>query len=176
MDYKSLNNWGIGSAPADMNKLTIIKLDHQGNEVARYPGEILLLTGSKVVLKTYFAGNDIDVGGLVLRKGDRLHETFYFQRWYNIFEVYDADAGRVKGWYCNVSHPAEMDGNILFYKDLALDLLVFPDGRQIILDEDEFEDLHIPMANKENAISALQELQVKFRLDGVGQTPQQSGK
>jgi predicted RNA-binding protein associated with RNAse of E/G family len=159
-----------------MKNLTIIKLDHQGNEVTRYPGEILLLTGSKVVLKTYFAGNDIDVGGLVLRNGDRLHETFYFQRWYNIFEVYDGDAGQVKGWYCNIGYPAEMDGKILSYRDLALDLLVFPDGKQIILDEDEFEDLHFPLADKENAISALQELQVKFRQDGVGQTPLQSGK
>jgi predicted RNA-binding protein associated with RNAse of E/G family len=159
-----------------MKNLTIIKLDHQGNEVTRYPGEILLLTGSKVVLKTYFAGNDIDVGGLVLRNGDRLHETFYFQRWYNIFEVYDGDAGQVKGWYCNIGYPAEMDGKILSYRDLALDLLVFPDGKQIILDEDEFEDLNFPLADKENAISALQELQVKFRQDGVGQTPLQSGK
>lgn len=159
-----------------MKKLIIIKLDHQGNEVTRYPGEVLLLTGSKVVLKTHFAGNDIDVGGLVLRNGDRLHETFYFQRWYNIFEVYDGDAGRVKGWYCNVGYPAGMDGDILSYRDLALDLVVFPDGRQIILDEDEFEDLHIPLADKENAISALQELQVKFKQDGVGQTTLQSGK
>ena len=28
------------------------------------------------------------------------------------------------------------------YVDLALDLLVFPDGRQLVLDEDEFEALH----------------------------------
>jgi predicted RNA-binding protein associated with RNAse of E/G family len=150
-----------------MGKLTVIKLDHQGNEVTRYPGEVLLPTGSKIVLKTYFAGNDIDVGGLALCNGDRLHETFYFQRWYNIFEVYDGDAGQVKGWYCNVGYPAEMDGNILSYRDLALDLVVLPDGRQIVLDEDEFEDLHIPTADKENAISALRELQVKFKERGT---------
>jgi predicted RNA-binding protein associated with RNAse of E/G family len=159
-----------------MRKLTVIKLDHQGKEVTRYPGEVLMLTGSKIVLKTYFAGIDIDVGGLTLCNGDRLHETFYCQRWYNIFEVYDGDTSQVKGWYCNVGYPAEMDGNILSYRDLALDHLVFPDGRQMVLDEDEFEVLHIPMTDKENAISALQELQVKFRPDGVGQTPLQSGK
>ena len=55
-----------------------------------------------------------------------------------------------------------MDGGVVSYRDLALDLLVFPDGKQIVLDEDEFEALQIPQADKDEAIAALRELQLKF--------------
>ena len=44
----------------------------------------------------------------------------------------------LRGWYCNIGKPALLDGDCLSYVDLALDLLVFPDGRQFVLDEDEF--------------------------------------
>jgi len=151
-----------------MKKLTIVKLDYQGREVTRYPGEVLSHTHSKIVLETHFAGDDIDVAGLVLRVGDSFHETFYFRRWYNIFEIYDGGTKRIKGWYCNVGYPAEMDGDVVSYRDLALDLLVFPDGKQIVLDEDEFEDLPIPLKVKKDAIAALRELQVKFKREGAG--------
>jgi predicted RNA-binding protein associated with RNAse of E/G family len=61
-----------------------------------------------------------------------------------------------------------MDGDVVSYRDLALDLLVFPDGKQIVLDEDEFEVLQIPQADKENAVAALRELQFKFKEEGSG--------
>jgi predicted RNA-binding protein associated with RNAse of E/G family len=151
-----------------MKKVTIVKLDHQGHEVTRYPGEVLSHTDSKIVLETHFTGDDIDVGGLALCRGDGLNETYYFRRWYNIFEVYDGGTGQIKGWYCNVGYPAEMDGDVVSYRDLALDLVVFPDGKQIVLDEDEFEDLHIPQADKDEALTALGELQLKFEKKGAG--------
>jgi protein associated with RNAse G/E len=151
-----------------MKKLTIVKLDHQGREVDRYWGEVLSHTDSKIVLETHFAGDEINVGGIVLREGDSFHETFYFRRWYNIFEIYDGGTGQIKGWYCNVCHPAAMDGDAVSYRDLALDLLVFPDGKQIVLDEDEFEDLQIPIRVKNDALAALRELQTKFKREEAG--------
>jgi hypothetical protein len=151
-----------------MKKLTIVKLDHQGREVACYPGEVLVHTRSEITLKTHYTGDDIDFHGLALCPGDRLHETFYFRRWYNIFEVYDGDTEQLKGWYCNIGYPAEINGDRVSYRDLALDLLVFLDGRQIVLDEDEFEALIIPQADKEEALAALRELQIKFKREGAG--------
>jgi hypothetical protein len=46
---------------------------------------------------------------------------------------------------------------------LALDLLVFPDGRQIVLDEDEFNALPLSEAERQSALAALAELQALFR-------------
>jgi hypothetical protein len=144
-----------------------VKLDHQGCEVTRYPGEVLLHTEEKIVLETHFMGEDIDIGGIVLHVGVSFHESFYFRRWYNIFEIYEGDTDKIKGWYCNVSYPVEMKGEEVYYRDLALDLLVFPDGKQVVLDEDEFEDLQIPEADKDKAMAALRELQEKFKKEGT---------
>ncbi len=41
-----------------------------------------------------------------------------------------------------------LDGDCLSYVDLALDLLVFPDGRQFVLDEDEFLKLDLSPADR----------------------------
>jgi len=146
-----------------MKNITVLKLDHQGNEVTRYGGEVQSLTGDKVVIETRFMADDLEFHGMTFGKGDLFLETFYFDRWYNIFEVHDRGNGNLKGWYCNLGYPAEIDGAVVSYRDLALDLLVFPDGRQLVLDEDEFEALPIPLADKQSVISALRELQIKFK-------------
>lgn len=146
-----------------MKKITICKLDHQGKEVFRYGGKIQLLTEDKIVLETHFSAYDIEFHGMTFNEGDLFLETFYFHRWYNIYEIHDRENGCLKGWYCNVGYPAELDGDVVSYRDLALDLLVFPDGHQLVLDEDEFEVLPISSADRQSAISALKELQVKFK-------------
>ena len=51
---------------------------------------------------------------------------------------------------------------MLSYIDLSLDLLVFPDGRQVVLDEDEFAELEIEDEVRNQARLALQELQAIF--------------
>ena len=58
--------------------------------------------------------------------------------------------------------PAEIRGDVLSYVDLALDLLVFPDGRQLVLDEDEFNNLDLNPTDKAQALAALAELQQQF--------------
>jgi predicted RNA-binding protein associated with RNAse of E/G family len=51
----------------------------------------------------------------------------------------------------------------LFFNDLALDLLVFPDGRQIVLDEDEFYSLSLAPQVRQRALTTLGELQTRFK-------------
>ena len=50
-----------------------------------------------------------------------------------------------------------MDGHV-FADDLALDLLVYPDGNWLILDEDEFVELEISQEDIRSARDALDEL------------------
>ena len=100
---------------------------------------------------------------MTLAKGDRFVETYYTDHWYNIFEIYAREDDHLRGWYCNIGYPAELDGNILSYIDLALDLLVFPNGRQIVLDEDEYANLDISPKIRQKARDALAELQAMFK-------------
>jgi len=55
-----------------------------------------------------------------------------------------------------------VNDGIVAYRDLALDLLVYPDGSQLILDEDEFAVLQVPDEEKAKALAALEELKIIF--------------
>jgi protein associated with RNAse G/E len=97
-----------------------------------------------------------------LKKGDRFVEFYYSDRWYNIFEIYDRDDGEIKGWYCNVGMPAEFDDEVVSYVDLALDLWVSVDGKQTVLDEDEFGELNLTDTLRADALQGLHELKLLF--------------
>lgn len=142
--------------------ITVIKQDHNGQEIWRYNGRLLERGDHYVLLEAYFDREDILFHGMLLRKGDRFVEKYYDDRWYNIFAVYDQDDGRLKGWYCNIGKPAEFHDHTISYQDLALDLLVFPDGRQLILDEEEFDALPLDPQDRVRAYAGLQELQAGF--------------
>lgn len=90
-------------------------------------------------------------------------EIYFNDRWYNIFEIHDREDDSLKAWYCNVTLPAEFENGTVSYVDMALDLLVFPDGRQLVLDEDEFEALHLDQSQQQNALAALEELKLIFK-------------
>ena len=94
---------------------------------------------------------------VVLERGDRWTETFYSDRWYNIFEIRASD-GRLKGWYCNITRPARITQDEVSAEDLALDLWVEPDGSQQVLDEDEFAALGLPSEERALALNALEQV------------------
>jgi predicted RNA-binding protein associated with RNAse of E/G family len=146
-----------------MKNITVIKLDHQGEETWRYQGKIIERQGHQLTLEAFFDRDDTPVDGMVLRRGDRFIETYFDNRWYNIFEVHDRDDDRLKGWYCNLGWPAEFGEDQISYRDLALDLLVLPDGSQKVLDEAEFKRLPIPPEVREKALRGLVELKERFK-------------
>ncbi len=148
--------------------LTIRKLDQHGVETWRYAGIALKRGEHSIKLEAYFNRDDLPFHGIVLRRDDRFVETFFDDRWYNIFEIHDKTDDRVKCWYCNIGYPAEILPDSISYRDLALDLLVFPDGKQLILDEDEFAALDLSETEKEKSMEALTELQHLFHasMDG----------
>jgi len=117
-----------------------------------------------VTLEALFNRDDMPFMDIVLKRNDRFVETFYSDRWYNIFEIYDCDDGRLKGWYCNMGKPAVLAENAVSYVDLALDLWVSADGKQTVLDEDEFEALNLDGRLKQKVYAGLQELQEWFRV------------
>ena len=143
--------------------ITVIKQNPDGQESWRYSGVVLKRSEDQLILEAFFDRDDMEYHGIRLCRGDRFIETYYFDRWYNIFEVHDRRDDRLKGWYCNISSPAVENDGLLIYRDYALDLLVFPDGRQIVLDENEFASLELSSGDHKRANAALVELQNHFR-------------
>lgn len=150
-----------------MDEITVIKLNPQREETWRYAGQELARGEKFVRIEALFNRDDFHFQGVLLKRGDRFIEDYYSDRWYNIYEIYDRDDGRVKCWYCNVTLPAELDGDVIRFVDLALDLIVYPDGRQKVLDEDEFAALDIPDNLRSGALAALEDLKDMVRpMDG----------
>jgi hypothetical protein len=145
-----------------LTDITVLKRDLSGEVTWQYEGRVLNREANCVVLEAFFNRDDMLFMDVVLKRGDRFVETFYTDRWYNVFEIYDRDDGKFKGWYCNVGYPAVLGLDTVSYIDLALDLWVAADGKQTVLDEDEFLELSIDVLTRAQAISALEELKQKF--------------
>lgn len=147
-----------------MTPITVIKRNLASEETWRYSGLILRREAGALVLEARFNRPDTPFQGILLKENDRFVETYYTDRWYNIFEIHDRDDDRIKGWYCNIGYPAVLEADDrLSYVDLALDLWIAPDGTQTVLDEDEFAALDLDAETRSRAQKALEELRLRFR-------------
>lgn len=143
-------------------KVIAQKLDVAGKVLIEYEGEELRRDEKSIVIEALFTRDDMPFMDVVFKKGDRFVEYYYSDRWYNIFEIYDRDDRRIKGWYCNVGMPAVIEDGLVSYVDLALDLWVSADGQQTVLDEDEFEALGLNTKLRNSALQGLSELKQHF--------------
>ncbi|MCE9645625.1 MAG: DUF402 domain-containing protein [Chloroflexi bacterium] len=143
--------------------MKVLKKNPAGEVTWQYEGVVLSRAKNSLTLEALFNRDDMPFMGIVLKRNDRFIETFYSDRWYNIFEIHDRDDGKLKGWYCNIGKPAILDADSISYLDLALDLWVSPDGTQTVLDEDELEELGLDEDLKQKVYDGLRELQEMFR-------------
>jgi len=144
--------------------IIVIKKNVEGQETWRYSGRVLERRANWLRLEAFFNRPDTPFHGVLLANGDRFIETYYTDRWYNIFEIHDRRTDELKGWYCNVTRPAVIEPGQLSYVDLALDLLVYPDKRMLVLDEDEFARLPLDESTIRQARSSLDELIQLFKI------------
>lgn len=121
-----------------MTEITITKNDHHGAYVWHYRGALVARGENWVCIEAIFTRRDVVTDYVTFRTGDRMVEWFFCDRWYNIFEIHDADDDRIKGWYCNITRPASLTDTHIAADDLALDVFVTPHGAVRVLDEDEF--------------------------------------
>ncbi|MDQ4121832.1 MAG: DUF402 domain-containing protein [Acidobacteriota bacterium] len=75
----------------------------------------------------------------VIRPNTVSHEFYWKNRWYNIFRFHEPE-GKLRNFYCNVNMPPVLNGNVLTYVDLDIDILVATDLSFEIVDLDEFEE------------------------------------
>jgi protein associated with RNAse G/E len=141
-----------------LSEITVYKLDEEATEVWRYKAVVLERQPTSVRLVATFNRDDLDLGFTLFKRGDRFVETFYSDRWYNVFAVYDRDDHKLKGWYCNICRPAHLGATAVHCEDLALDMWVSAIYQIQILDEDEFASLDLSPEERQKCLSALQEL------------------
>lgn len=143
-------------------KIIVQKKNLAGEVTWQYEGVVLKREPNHVVLEALFNRPDTPFMDVVLKENDRFVETFYSDRWYNIFEIHDRDDDKVKGWYCNIGMPAVIEDGVVSYVDLALDLWVSVNGEQTVLDDDEFEKLDLSEELRKSALSGLNEVRLLF--------------
>ncbi|MDX1414047.1 MAG: DUF402 domain-containing protein [Candidatus Promineifilaceae bacterium] len=142
-----------------MTAYTIHKLNEKGETVWSYPANLLEKGANFARLEAFFDHDFVDLGFATFKRGDRFIETYYEDRWYNVFAVYDGHDGDLQGWYCNICRPARIEDSTVSFEDLALDLWVTPRSEAHLLDLDEFESLDLDAGERQNCLLALQMLQ-----------------
>ncbi|MFI6349283.1 DUF402 domain-containing protein [Streptomyces sp. NPDC050560] len=122
--------------PGDGLQVHLVKA---GRTKIRYPAVLGADDGTRVTVRAPWAGPGVrDFGFVRFEPGDVFTEHYWRDRWYAVKAVHAAD-GSAKGWYCDITRPAVLDGGVLRVEDLDLDLWVAADGGAVLrLDEDEF--------------------------------------
>jgi len=146
-----------------VTRIKIQKKNPAGEVTYKYEGDLIARDKNSITLEALFDRADMPFQDVVFKTGDRFVEYYYSDRWYNIVAIHDRDDGKVKGWYCNVGMPAVIEDDVVSYVDLALDLWVSVDGKQTVLDEDEFAELELNDELSNNALNGLRELKALFK-------------
>jgi hypothetical protein len=140
----------------------VYKRDHAGRPAWQYGGEIVAVGPRAIELTAYFDIDDRDDGYFLWQRGDFMHEWYFSDRWYNVYRIHDRAGRAVRGWYCNISRPAQFglaDGvRTITWDDLELDVFVHPDGRAVELDHDAYAALPLPAHERAAVAAALAEL------------------
>ncbi|MFJ9798656.1 DUF402 domain-containing protein [Streptomyces sp. NPDC101145] len=110
-----------------------------GRTKIRYPAEVVFDDGTVLTVRAAWAGEGVrDFGFVRFEPGDVFTEHYRRDRWYSVKEVRAAD-GTLKGWYCDITRPADVRAAEVVVEDLDLDLWVSADRRLVLrLDENEF--------------------------------------
>lgn len=140
--------------------MKIIKKNHKDEVTWEYSAEVVRREKNFIIVEALFDRDDAPFQEIVLKRNDRFVETFYKDKWFNIFEIYDRDDGKIKGWYCNIAKPAEITENEIAYSDLILDLWMDAEGKQVLLDEDELNELNVDEDLKKKIYESLDELKI----------------
>ena len=146
-----------------MTAYTIIKRDAQGDNELSYHGVLFECCDEHVCIDAVFGFADRDLGYMRLRRGDLFREWFFRDRWFNIFRVQDGRDGQLRGWYCNITRPPQFGVDWIAAEDLCLDVFVCPDGRTLLLDEEDFDRLRLPQVEQDAAQEAVQAIREMVR-------------
>ncbi len=148
--------------------ITVIKRNEKGSDVFQYQGKILRATTKGFLIRAIFKLNKSITKDITFLPGDMFEEYYIFHKWFNIYQVHSGDSEQIKAWYCNICRPIFFQDSSIIFDDLVLDLLIDAEGRQHILDRDEFRAIHLSLRERMLALKGLIELRSLFRKDIPG--------
>jgi predicted RNA-binding protein associated with RNAse of E/G family len=141
-----------------MSSMTVHLLKPHKQKTVTYTGVIIAREPGYVLVQARWERAAMDLGYVVFAPGDHFFEHYYTDRWYNIFEVRSAEDS-LKGWYCNITRPALIEGDLVTSEDLELDLFVAADRQHLLrLDQEEFAALGLDVTEPETYTAALKAL------------------
>lgn len=137
--------WPVAPGRCDpMIEVRLIK--PRRGQIIRYPATVLARDGQSVTVQAEWRLGRVDLGLFSIEPGDVMIETFYANRWYNIFRAQRPD-GVTRGWYCNLARPARIDDGVIETEDLEIDMIVSADRQRVeITDLDEYEARGLALA------------------------------
>ena len=107
--------------PGDIVSINSRKFD--GSIRRSWECELLSIDGSQLVFGGEFL-EDIDHPELgLIRRGTISRESYWTDRWYNVFQFQEAD-GNLRNYYCNINMPPVLSERVLDYVDLDIDVVV----------------------------------------------------
>lgn len=85
--------------------MNVHKCNAHGKRLLTYPGEVIAADDASVIVRAVWTRERQHLPYVTLEPGDVFIETFYRDRWYNVFEVRATD-GTLKGWVRQHHTPA----------------------------------------------------------------------
>ncbi|HEX8131625.1 MAG TPA: DUF402 domain-containing protein [Pyrinomonadaceae bacterium] len=123
------------SAPGQVVQVRARKFD--GRLHREWRARLLSQTDSLIIVEGVFEEEIRHPQLGLIAPGTLSTEYYWTQRCYSVFRFREA-SGALRNYYCNINLPAELEGGILTFVDLDIDVLVAPDFSVRVLDEDEF--------------------------------------
>lgn len=122
----------------DLSEVTVQVLKYDGTAHRRWRAHLIERRRELLILDAAFEEEVSHAQLGLIRRGTVSIEYYWLDRWYNVFRFLEPDRS-VRNFYCNVNMPPKLDGSLLSYVDLDIDILVAPDLSYQILDMEEFE-------------------------------------
>jgi predicted RNA-binding protein associated with RNAse of E/G family len=150
------------------------------NDVREIPGILRQNTPARLVIESAITVDaPRQMSGRVIVDSGYLAIWFvYRDKWYDVGKIYDRARNWV-GYYCDIIRPV---GKLLraptrtnMITDLFLDLWITPEGRSVVMDEDEFENaLRQGYLSKKLANQTRREMDSLIRATQAGKFPSPS--
>lgn len=127
--------------PQENDILTVQTLHADGQCFRSWTSRIEQVTEAGLIMLSV-PGHDVEdvKGNWVLR--NYIRSYFWFDRPYNVLEVYEPDGTFIE-LYMNVASPPTLEGDTLTWTDHELDVSKLPGQPARIVDQDEFADAAI---------------------------------
>jgi uncharacterized protein len=141
--------------PAVGAEITVNSRKYDGSVRRTWTGGLVSSSDELIVLVGRF-DQDVEHSDLgFIRQGTFSFEHFWPGRWYNIFRFHEPD-GPLKAWYCNVAMPPVFDRGVLDFVDLDIDVVVWPDMKYDVLDQEDFDENSIKYGYPEEILAAVE--------------------